>query len=150
MPSAKNTTSNLHPNNCLTFYADDSNLRLHTTTTIPNTVLIGGVLVDVTAERKITQVMNYVKAQFGQAGCPVKYNFRDLKKKYEERRLLEVYQQFLQSSQQWRRAIFEQSLDIDFTIIVTGIVSHSSKRETIKEVTEKLTRFGFINLLERL
>jgi hypothetical protein len=117
---------------------------------IPDILLFGGVAVPPEDEPKLRAAIEAVKAKFGDSRLPVKWNFKDLKQYYEKQNQLELYQQYLKTSKEWRWEIFEAAKEFKFTIIVACVESYSVKREEIKDRKLALSQYVFSNGLMRL
>lgn len=133
------------------WYADNSYLPGIWGAPIEDMLIIGGISVDKDAERSISRIIEDVKSNYRtEADFPIKWNLKDLKNNYWKHGQEELYRLLLRESKQWRRRIFRETKDIDFTIIVAVIKAHSWRRRILLETRQKLTRYVFSDALMRL
>jgi hypothetical protein len=133
-----------------TFYADDSNLRLNIQSSIPDTLLFGGIIIKKSDEKRLVAIIDEAKKPYGKPCIPIKWNFKDLKADYQKGTTLEVYNNMLADSNVWRQRILQNSLSINYTIVISGIHSFSSDRLFISKETPNFTRYAFTNVLQRV
>ena len=131
------------------WYADNSELNGLKEAEIPDILMFGGICVSPEVESSLRAAIEAAKAEFGPARAPVKWNFKDLKKKYEGEDRKEIYEELLKTSKEWRRRIFEEASGFDFKIVISCVEAHSATRKVIRSVKEDLTRFAFNNGLMR-
>jgi len=135
----------------ITWYADNSELNGIRGAEIPDILLFGGIIVDQSTESSLRRKVEDIKEEYsGHRRVPVKWNFKDLERFYEENQLEGVYHVLLESSREWRSEIFESLSEFDIKLIVACIESYSVKRDTLKEVKDDLTRYIFSNALMHL
>jgi hypothetical protein len=133
------------------WYADNSYIHGIWGAEIEDILMFGGIALDKEAECAISTIMEKVKRPYKQeADFPVKWNVRDLEKYYKKMKLGDLYQALLRESKDWRSQIFREVSDLEFTIIIALIKSHSSKRRVIKRNRERLTRYVFSDALMRV
>jgi hypothetical protein len=131
------------------WYADNSELRGIKEAEIPDILLFGGIVVSPDSEKPLRSALESAKASFCSPRCPVKWNFKDLRKVYERQKQQNLYSHLLEKSQEWRQAMFEAANGHAFTIIVACVESHSEKRSVIKNVKDELVGYVFSNGLMR-
>jgi len=135
----------------ITWYADNSELNGIRGAEIPDILLFGGIIVDRSAESSLRRKIGDIKEKYsGHRRVPVKWNFKDLKRFYEENQLEGAYQVLLNSSREWRSEIFESLSEFDIKLIVACIEGYSVRRDTLKSVKDNLTQYIFSNALMRL
>lgn len=132
------------------WYADNSELNGIRGAVIPDILLFGGVAVPPECETELRKRIEAVKAKFGHQRAPVKWNFKDLKPLYKKQDKEALYQKMLDSSKDWRIEIAQAVADLDFTIILACIESHSVDKNVIENTKEDLARFVFSNGLMRV
>lgn len=133
------------------WYADNSYIHGIWGAEIEDILMFGGIALDNDAERAISTIMENVKRPYKhEADFPVKWNVRDLEKYYRKVDLGDLYKAILKESKDWRRQIFREASNLEFTIIIALIKSHSSRRSIIKRNREKLTRYVFSDALMRV
>lgn len=131
------------------WYADDSDIKTIKDMNIPNMVLIGGIVVNAENERALREAVEGAKRKFGDKRWPVKWNFKDLKGKYEEQNKVEHYERMLEQMPDIRRAIFDAASNIQFIIIVSAVIGYSSDKKILIELKNDLCRYVFSNGLMR-
>ena len=131
------------------WYADNSELNGIRGSQIPDILLFGGLAVPPDSEFILRTTIEEVKSKFGPPRIPVKWNFKDLKRVFVRQNKRSIYDELLKKSQEWREEIFKAVKDIEFTIIIACVESHSVERRTIISVKEQLTQFVFNNGLMR-
>jgi len=131
------------------WYADNSELNGIREAEIPDILLFGGIAVSPESEQSLKQAIDAVKAKYGVTGFPLKWNFKDLKSKYEQEEKKDIYTHLLSKSKQWKKEIFESVRSLNFTIIVACVESNSVKRDVITTKKAMLTSFVFNNGLMR-
>jgi hypothetical protein len=89
------------------WYADNSDLTGIKDAEIPDIVLFGGIAVPTAAEQSLKASIEKVKAGYGSARSPVKWNMKDLQPIYENQKRGELYEKMLKSSAEWRPKIFQ-------------------------------------------
>lgn len=131
------------------WYADDSDIKTIKEVKIPNAVLFGGVVVSDENERQLRDAIESAKAKFGSGRAPIKWNFKDLKRKYEEQGQEELYKSLSENMHDLRREIFDAVKDVDFKIIISMVVGHSTNKKYLSEIKDDLIRYVFSNGLMR-
>ena len=135
----------------ITWYADNSELNGIKGAEIPDILLFGGIVVYHSAESSLRIEIEDIKEKYsGHRRAPIKWNFKDLKRFYEENQLEGVYQVLLDSSREWRLEIFESLSKFDIKLIIACIEGYSVKRDTLKAIKDNLTQYIFSNALMRL
>ena len=131
------------------WYADDSDIKTIKEVKIPNAVLFGGVVVSDENERPLRDAIESAKAKYGSGRAPIKWNFKDLKRKYEEQGKADLYKALSDNMHYLRRDIFDAVKNIDFKIIISMVVGHSTDKQYLSEIKDDLTRYVFSNGLMR-
>ncbi len=132
------------------WYADNSELKGIRESDLPDILIFGGVAVGPDYEKALQDEIQAVKYKYcNYERAPVKWNFKDLRRVYERQGMKKVYDKLLESSNSWRREIFEGVRDIEFCIIIACIESNSLKRDKLIELRPALTRYVFSNGLMR-
>lgn len=130
------------------WYADDSELNGAKGAAIPDILLFGGIIISAEAERELSAKVDNIKALYGKKRCPIKWNFRDLKKKcYLDN--MDTYNNMLSSSEEWRLKIFQEIKNSNSSILISCVDSKSIKRDIIKDNKENYKRYCFSNGLMR-
>jgi len=132
------------------WFADNSELIGARGTEIPDMLFFGGIIVSPDMETELNKRIKAIKSKYGPIRAPIKWNFKDLKLHYEKLDKAELYSKLLASSKEWRTEIFESVKDIEFTIVIAFVQSHSIKTTTIRGVKPDLTRYVFSNGLMRV
>jgi hypothetical protein len=132
------------------WYADNSELNGIRDADIPDMLIFGGVLVPLNSELDLINAIEGVKAKYGYARVPIKWNFKDLKRTYARDGLSDLYSNLLKSSKEWRNDIFQVVNEFDISIIISCIQSHSVQRKVISNVKTELTKYSFANSLMRV
>lgn len=132
------------------WYADNSELNGIRGSDIPDILLFGGVAVEPAYEMVLRSRIEQVKAKYGHPRAPIKWNFRDLKALYQKQNQEPLYKKMLETSKEWRLDLANAVSDIEFTVILACIESHSIDKKVIKDVKEDLTGFVFSNGLMRV
>ncbi|MBK6827240.1 MAG: hypothetical protein IPG86_10305 [Chitinophagaceae bacterium] len=105
------------------YYLDHTEFKVVPSSKNKDTIVMGGLLIGHEEESKLTSIMREIKSRYFDPDLPLKFNMKDLKKKYEEFNLSAEYEIFLKDSAQWRTELFKRSLEIDYTIII-AIIQH--------------------------
>ena len=129
------------------WYAD--NTELSTTKGKSNVLIFGGIIIDSEEEIKLKKIIDEVKSKYTLNTLPVKWNFKDLKETYEEFDRLDDYQNLLINSYEWRREIFEKSVDINYKVILACTERYDSKIP-LSKLKEELTSICFVQALTRV
>ncbi len=131
------------------WYADDSDIRTIKDLRVPNLILFGGVAVSSANEFRLRNAIEGAKREFGHKRLPVKWNFKDLKKKYSEQKRLADYEGLLGRMFDLRRAVFDAASEIDYSIIISIVIGYSSDSSVLKKMKGDLSRHVFANSLMR-
>lgn len=131
------------------WYADDSDLRTIQDLNFPNIVLFGGFAVPYEQESDLRNAIEQVKEKYGSRRAPVKWNFKDLKRKYEQQGQYEIYNTFLENMHNIRRDIFCAAEKYDICIIFSLVQGYSSDKKVLMDAKEDLARYVFTNSLMR-
>jgi hypothetical protein len=131
------------------WYADNSELNGIRGADIPDILLFGGVAIAPEHEPVLREKIEGVKAKYGHKRAPIKWNLKDLKKTHQKQSQEQLYRDMFKSSNDWRKEIFEETSDCEFTIILSCIESFSKRRKDIKAVKERLSEWVFSNGLMR-
>jgi hypothetical protein len=132
------------------WFADNSELHGTKGAEIPDVIFFGGLIVDSDAEVRLKAAIEAIKLAYcGQPRVPIKWNLRDLGPVYEARNQSESFKALMNSSKEWRRAVFEAIASLDCTILVSCIECYSSDRKVLKGTREQISRMVFSNALMR-
>jgi hypothetical protein len=132
------------------WYADNSELRGLRESDIADVLLFGGIAVPSDEEElRLKSKVEEIKASYAHSRAPVKWNFRDLRKKYDQVGASKHYKALLNTSDEWRESIFDAIQQSDVTILVSCIEAYSTRRKVIKTKKESLSRHVFSNALMR-
>lgn len=131
------------------WYADDSDLRTIKNIQVPNIVMFGGIAVARENEKLLRDVIEEAKSKFAPKRSPIKWNFKDLRKKYLEQNRIEIYESLLKNMFDVRKAIFDAASEIDFTIIISLVQGYSNDRKVLMDLKNDLARYVFTNSLMR-
>lgn len=131
------------------WFADNSELNGIKAGHVPDILLFGGIAVSPENEKILQKTIEDVKGSFGHPRAPVKWNFKDMQKVYKDQKQETLYKDLLCKSKIWREEIFKQAANVDFTIILACIESHSAKTKVVKNLKPELTRYVFNNGLMR-
>lgn len=131
------------------WYADDSDMRTIKDLKVPNMILLGGIAVSHENERPLREAVENAKSKFGNKRLPIKWNFKDLKSKYEEQGRTPDHTRMMTQMFDLRREIFDAVSSIDFTIIVSAVLGYSSDRKILVDLKSDLSRHVFSNGLMR-
>nr|WP_299207789.1 hypothetical protein [uncultured Brumimicrobium sp.] len=114
-----------------------------------NVLLFGGVVVDENAEKEIIELLKTVKRKYTYEDLPIKWNFKDLKNTYKEQGKSDDYKLMLEKSYEWRREIFEKSLNINYKIIISCLERYPSEKK-LNTIKDKLINISFSQALMRV
>ena len=131
----------------LKWYADNSELTVDKGMT--PILVFGGVIVDADAEAQINEILTDVKLKYGLPHLPVKWNFKDLETEYKSLKKKKEFETLKLNSHEWRKEIFERSLDIDFTIILACTEKYKSQIP-LRKLKVELTAIAFSQSLMRV
>ena len=131
------------------WYADNSELNGIRGASIPDILLFGGVTIQQSESKLIKETIEAVKSNYGYKRAPIKWNFKDLKKLYISQGRVDLYNNLLSSSKEWRMDIMKCVAQLDFTIIISIVESHSIAVKTLRGYKPDLTRYVFSNGLMR-
>lgn len=131
------------------WFADDSDLRTIKEVNFPNIVLFGGFAVPYEQELELRNAIESAKERFGYRRAPVKWNFKDLKKKYQQQNQLQAYETFLANMHEIRKEIFDAAAEFDIKIIFSLVQGYSSDKKVLMDAKADLARFVFTNSLMR-
>lgn len=133
----------------LRWYADNSEVVGWRGAQIQDVFLFGGVIVPESDEREIRNRIEAVKSKYGSRRAPVKWNFKDLKSRYEQKGLKDLYTTLLNSSQEWRSEILHIAMASNAKIVTACIESYSLERKIIKLRKQSIAQYAFANSLQR-
>jgi hypothetical protein len=130
-------------------YLDHTEFKVNTASSVSDTIVMGGLLISHEEEKKLIHLIREVKSRYFNPDLPLKFNMRDLKKKYEEHNLVAEFETFLKDSAKWRKELFERSLEIDYTVVISVIKHYQPglKKQTLDKFD--LIGFAFNNILMR-
>jgi hypothetical protein len=131
------------------WFADDSDMKTVKNLQVPNLVLLGGIAISHENEIKMRAAVEKAKSSFGNKRLPVKWNFKDLKRKYDEQGQSDSYQKIMAEMFNVRRAIFDAIEPIDFSIIISAVLGYCSDKKKLTDLKIDLFRHVFSNGLMR-
>lgn len=132
------------------WFADNSELNSKWESELPDILVIGGVAIDSNDELAITQEVQSLKSIYhSDTDYPLKWNLKDLKKHFEERNLLDLYNDLLTSSEVWRSSLLEILVKYKVTVIVSALLCYGRSRDSLKSSKDDLTSMTFTNALMR-
>ena len=133
------------------WYADNSELQGVWEAEIPDILLFGGIAVTEHTKNELYSIIRNVKSIYkSEADFPIKWNFRNLQKYYQDHGLMNLYHKLLKDSDRWRSVIFQETSRVDFTIISSLIKCLGKDRAVLKNTRETVTQFAFSNALMRV
>lgn len=132
------------------FYLDHTEFKVNAEASTKDTIVMGGILIGHEEEKKLTSIIREIKSRYFNPDLPLKFNMKDLKKKYEEHNLLAEFESFTKDSAKWRRELFERSLGIDYKIIIS-IIKHDQLNKKESSVDKyDVIGYAFNNALMRV
>lgn len=133
------------------WYADNSELYSTWDTELPDVLLFGGIAVPWHQESTLSDGFVAIKTQYSKdVSFPLKWNFKDLRKWFEDKDELDLFNQLLKDSKKWRKRAFHLLAGTDVKLILACLVSYGKKRGTIKKTKQKCTGYVFSDGLMRL
>lgn len=133
------------------WYGDNSELNGIWNAEIPDILIFGGILISEEEIPKLMAVIESQKKEYSPQGdFPIKYNMRDLQAWFDKDGRKDLYTSLLSNSNTWRRSIIQDSLSVDYSIIVSCLNFYSSERKEIIKNKENVTRYTFANALMRV
>lgn len=130
-------------------YLDHTEFKVDANATIKDTVVMGGILIEHGEEKKLTSIIREIKSRYFNPDLPLKFNMKDLRKKYEEHNLLAEFEAFTRDSANWRKELFKRSLEIDYTIIIS-VIKHYKIDKKDKAIDKfDILGYTFNNILMR-
>lgn len=133
------------------WFGDNSALNGIWNATVPDILVFGGFAIREEDIPRLLAIIESNKLKYAaDADFPIKYNLRDLKHWFEKDGRVELYSKLLSESKIWRQALIEQSLSIDYKIVVSCINFYSTEAEKIKSNKDNVARYTFANALQRV
>ena len=132
------------------WYADDSNFKSEKEFKVPDVFLFGGIIIEYSESKRLIQLMKEIKGRYSHLNLPIKYNLKDLRSKYKEFDREAVFKKMLHESAQWRKELFEHSLNINYKIVVAAVANFQTKSNNQKEIKSDLRRYVFSNAMMRV
>ena len=136
------------------WYADNSELNGIWQADIPDTLILGGVAVPNDSERSLIEIILDIKSRYcNPPDFPIKWNMKDLKRRFAETGRMDLFERLLLDSKSWRLEILDRISSLDFTILVCVRVIFGTskgeitrlKNEVIEMIfTDGLARFGML------
>jgi hypothetical protein len=131
-----------------TWYIDDSDFRTDKDLSNSNVFAYGGIIINSEEEKKLNEIVKQVKRKHGNEKLPIKWNFKGLRKHYENKKALGVYNKFCKSSDYWRTEIIERAVnEVDFRIIIS--LAENFQQENHKKIKSEINSWIFANGLMR-
>ena len=132
------------------WYADDAELNSIYYSEIPDIRLFGGIVIRQEDERGLCSDFNKLKSRISpDFHFPIKWNFKDLKKFFNQHDRIELYEEILHQSKEIRENVFTLISSSKIKIITAIIKSHGIRREAIKRNKDRLAGYVFLNGLQR-
>jgi len=131
------------------YYLDHTEFKVDSDSKNKDTIVMGGLLIGHEEEKKLTSIMREIKSRYFDPDLPLKFNMKDLKKKYEEHNLVAEFDTFLKDSAKWRRELFERSLELDYSIIISVIQHYQPDKKDSPVNKYDLLGYAFNNVLMR-
>lgn len=132
------------------YWADDSDFYSDNDIGTPDVFVFGGIIVPEGHQAELTKNIEVVKAKYGHARAPVKWNFKDTKKFYcESEETMTMYKSMLKSCPEWRAEIFDVLAASKATLLVTAVAAYSDDKNTVLAYRDALARQSFANALMR-
>lgn len=131
------------------FYLDHTEFKVDTDASIKDTIVMGGLLIGHDEEKKLTSIIREIKSRYFNPDLPLKFNMKDLKKKYQEYNLHAEFEAFLKDSAKWRKELFERSLEIDYTVIISVIKHYQPGKKEQAVDKFDILGYAFNNVLMR-
>lgn len=132
------------------FYLDHTEFKVDTHSIAKDTIVMGGLLIGHENEKKLTSIIREIKSRYFNPDLPLKFNMKDLKKKYEEHNLLAEFETFMKDSAKWRKELFQRSLEIDYTIIISIIKHYQTDKKDKATNKYDILGYAFNNILMRV
>lgn len=135
-----------------TFYGDDTYARTNIDDKSPRLHLFGGIFISKSSEKELIEIIKKEKSKYTHPNLPIKWNFKDtaISDKYEQFGRTDEFKSMLVASNDWRRNIIKDSLNLDYEIICGIIESYSTDRKIIKTFKDDLLMYSFENILMRI
>lgn len=92
-------------------YLDHIEFKVDAEAAQKDTIVMGGLLIGPEEEKKLTSIIREIKSRYFNPDLPLKFNMKDLKKKYEEHNLLAEFEAFMKDSAKWRKELFNVHLN---------------------------------------
>ena len=134
------------------FYADDSYIKRGKDDRFPKIQALGGLLITVENEKILTEIIKKIKRNYTHENLPVKWNFKDdgVKDAFKEFGRIKDWETMKSESNKWRFDIFQESVSVEYKLMISCIEHYSDDRNVVKEKKEEISVFLFENLLMRL
>ncbi len=130
-------------------YLDHTEFKVDADSSAKDTIVLGGLLIGHEEEKMLTSILREIKSRYFNPDLPLKFNMKDLKKKYEEHNLLSEFESFTRDSSKWRKELFERSLELDYTIIISVIKQYQPNKKDTAINKYDLIGYAFNNVLMR-
>ena len=135
----------------LRWYGDNSELNGIWKAEIPDVLFFGGIAIEDSDSRKLVRKIRNVKREYSKFGAfPIKWNFMDVRRWFERRNALNTFNELKRRSRDWRRAIIESAVTLDFTAVVACVKHHSVHRHVIKKTRNCVAQFTFADALQQV
>lgn len=134
----------------LRWYADNSEMIGWRGAVIQDVFLYGGIAVPDASEAALRQKFEETKAKYCHHRAPVKWNFKDLEKRYKSEGREQWYAKLLACAQDWRAELVRGLVGSNVKIFLACVESYSLQRKIIKLRKQSLAQYAFANALQRL
>lgn len=133
-----------------TYYIDHTEFKVSPLALKNDTIVLGGILIEHQDELRLSNLIREIKGNYFNPDLPIKYNMRDLRKKFEGYGYENQFDICLKESAQWRKELFSRSLDIDYRIFISIIQEYDTKKKTKQINKHDVIGFAFNNVLMRV
>lgn len=133
------------------FYADDNYVRSEQEEK-PNIFLFGGILISSSDENGLIAKIKEVKSKYCHPNLPIKWNIKDnsVYEIFQRFNRLDELEKLKQNSKQWRKRIFQESLNFNYRIFFSCLENYQAYKKDQKPIKEHLTSYMFVNTLMRV
>lgn len=126
-------------------FIDNTNLSTLKTSR-SNVFILGGFIIDKDNELKLISLLEKTKAKYGITNMPIKWNLKDLRRFYDKHDKTEEFKNLLEESNVWREKLFDDSLNLDYKVIISIF---GNKNPNHKQIKKSLIEYCFSNILMR-
>lgn len=131
-------------------YLDHTEFKVDAEANAKDAIVMGGLLIGHEEEKKLTSIIRELKSRYFNPDLPLKFNMKDLKKKYEEYNLVAEFEAFMKDSAKWRKELFERSLEVDYKIVIAVIKHYQPNKKDSSVDKYDMLGYAFNNVLMRV